>query len=244
MGHHRVSAGMLEASPGEVSAELPVIRAEGQPSHGVAMLERPGGMGEQEKVVGIEGEAVEQKREDSGTRRRFRSIPAKRPRIDVVDLDTARPIAARPLDFRRLDRGSTIIATCSVMRSWKSKTSASARRTARPELRAGLAIDELRGDPEPIAGPPHAALEHVANAELARDLTHVDGAALVGEGRAARDDSEAAEAAERGDDVLDDAIGEIVLPGIAAKVWNGSTARVGTWAPARPAPRLARPTRR
>ena len=67
-------------------------------------------------------------------------------------------------------------------------------------------------------GAPHAAFEHVADAELPGDLPHVDGAALVDEGGIAGDHREGLEAAERGDDVLDDAVGEIFLLGIAAHV--------------------------
>ena len=44
-----------------------------------------------------------------------------------------------------------------------------------PEMRAACRIDELRGDAHAVAGLAQAALEHVADAELARDLAHVDG---------------------------------------------------------------------
>ena len=40
----------------------------------------------------------------------------------------------------------------------------------RPEMRPGDAVDQLRRDPQPVAGPPHAALEHVAHAEFLRHL--------------------------------------------------------------------------
>ncbi len=88
----------------------------------------------------------------------------------------------------------------------------------RPEMRTGDAVDQLRRDPQPVAGAPHAAFEHVADAEVLRDLAHVDGAALVDEGGIAGDHREGLEAAERRDDVLDHAIGEIVLLGVAAQV--------------------------
>ena len=72
-------------------------------------------------------------------------------------------------------RGSASIATASVMRSWKSKTSASAPSKLRAQSCApGRAVDELRGDPQPLARPPHAAFEQVADPELARDLPDVD----------------------------------------------------------------------
>ena len=64
-----------------------------------------------------------------------------------------------------------------------------------PEMRAGRGIDQLAGDAHPAAGLAHAALEHVAHAELAADLPHVDGPALVGEARIAGDDEQPARCA-------------------------------------------------
>ena len=90
-----------------------------------------------------------------------------------------------------------------------------------PDVLAGLGVDELAGDADPLAGRPDAALEHVAHAELARDLPHVDRLALVDEARVAGDDEEPAQARERRDDVLGDAVGEIVLLGVAAHVGEG-----------------------
>ena len=64
----------------------------------------------------------------------------------------------------------------------------------------------------------HAAFQDVAHAELPPDLPHVHGAALVGEARIAGDDEQPADLRERGDDVLDHAVGEVVLLRIAAHV--------------------------
>ena len=63
------------------------------------------------------------------------------------------------------------MATSAVIRSWKSKTSRErAVEMLGPEVRAGAAVDQLRRDPEPLAGPPDAAPQHVADPELPRDL--------------------------------------------------------------------------
>ena len=90
-----------------------------------------------------------------------------------------------------------------------------------PEMAAGRDVVELRGDTHAIAAPPHAAFEHVAHAELARDLVHVHRAALVDEGGVARDDEEPAQLRQRGDDVLADPVGEIILLAVATHVGEG-----------------------
>src|SRR5438552_7186611 len=85
-------------------------------------------------------------------------------------------------------------------------------------MRAGFGIDQLRGDAHPVAALAHAAFEHIAHAEFAADLLHIDRLALVGEARIAGDDEEPADAAERGDDLLDHAVGEILLLRVAARI--------------------------
>jgi hypothetical protein len=50
-----------------------------------------------------------------------------------------------------------------------------------PEMRTALGFEELRRDADAVAGPPHSALDYIAHAELAPDLTDVDRLALVGE---------------------------------------------------------------
>ena len=91
----------------------------------------------------------------------------------------------------------------------------------RPDMRHRRGIDELRGDANARAHPANAAFEHIAHAELAADLLHVDRAALVGEGRVARDDEQMPVAGQPGDDVLDHPVGEELLLGIRAHVLEG-----------------------
>ena len=79
-------------------------------------------------------------------------------------------------------------------------------------------IDELPGDAHSVPGLAHAAFEHIAHAQFAPDLLHIDGPALVGEARIARDHEQPAHARQGGDDLLDHAVGEIFLLGIAAHV--------------------------
>ena len=56
---------------------------------------------------------------------------------------------------------------------------------------AGGGVDELGVDAHPVAGPAHAAFEHVFDAQRAPHLFHVDGFALVDEGGVAGDDEQA-----------------------------------------------------
>ena len=85
-------------------------------------------------------------------------------------------------------------------------------------MRAGEGVDQLRGDAHPAAALPDRAFEHIPHAELAPDLLHIDRSTLVGEARIAGDDEEPADARERGDDLLDHAVGEIFLLRVAAHV--------------------------
>ena len=87
-----------------------------------------------------------------------------------------------------------------------------------PDVAAGCDVVELRGDPHPVAFLADAAFDHVADAELLGDLLQVDRLALVDERRVAGDDEEPAQLRQRGDDVLADAVGEILLLRLAAHV--------------------------
>ena len=87
-----------------------------------------------------------------------------------------------------------------------------------PQMRPARSIDQLRGDADPLRRLAHAAFEHVTHTQLATDLLHIDGPALVGKARIARDHEQPPDVAERGNDVLDDAVGEIVLLRIIAHV--------------------------
>jgi hypothetical protein len=85
-------------------------------------------------------------------------------------------------------------------------------------MRAGQRIDQLPGDAHLRSRLAHRAFQNIAHAELAPDLLHVDGAALVGEGRITGDDKEPADLRQRGDDLLDHAVGEIFLFRVAADI--------------------------
>jgi hypothetical protein len=73
-------------------------------------------------------------------------------------------------------------------------------------MRAGGRVDQLSGNAHPLAGPANRAFEHVANAELAPDLLHVDALCFVCKTRIAGEDEEPADARKRGNDFLDHAV--------------------------------------
>ena len=89
----------------------------------------------------------------------------------------------------------------------------------RPEVIAGCRVDELGRDPDARAGPPHAAFEDIADTELPTDTPHVAAAVAKLERRVARDDRYLPKARQFRDDVLGDAVREILLLRVAATCW-------------------------
>src|SRR5215470_5492134 len=94
----------------------------------------------------------------------------------------------------------------------------------RPQVVTSRRLDQLCGDAETIGGPPHAAFEHVAHAELATDFAYVCSRTLVSKGGAARDHKKCMVVRQVGDDVLGDALREILLFGGPAHTRKGNTA--------------------
>ena len=87
-----------------------------------------------------------------------------------------------------------------------------------PDMRRRCGVDELSGDADARSRLAHAAFQHKANAKFAADLSHIDGAALVGKGRVARDDVHVPVVGQARDDVLNHAVGEIVLIAVSTHV--------------------------
>ncbi len=81
----------------------------------------------------------------------------------------------------------------------------------RPQVIAVRGTHELRGDPHALTRLADAALEHRAYTERATDFAHVGGPALELERRGARGDPQVADAAQRVDDLLGDAVAEVLL---------------------------------
>jgi hypothetical protein len=72
-----------------------------------------------------------------------------------------------------------------------------------------------------LAALAHAALDQVADAQLLADLLERHRPAPVGERGIAGDDQEPAQPRQLGDDVLGDAVGEVILLRLAAGVHEG-----------------------
>ena len=82
-----------------------------------------------------------------------------------------------------------------------------------PQVIAWNGIDQLRRDANPAAHLADASLDDVAHAELARDPAHVHGLVAILKRRVPGDDEQRAGARQFGDDVLGDAVGEILRTG-------------------------------
>ena len=110
---------------------------------------------------------------------------------------------------RRLDRSLHEIRAL-------GKKAGVALNPATPES-AVFGLDQLRGDAQTRGCFAHAPLQNIAHAQFTADLPDVDRFAFVNEARIARD-HEQPFPRKPGDDVLDHAIDEIFLFGIAAHV--------------------------
>jgi hypothetical protein len=87
-----------------------------------------------------------------------------------------------------------------------------------PEMRAGTCVDQLRGDTHATPRFAHRAFEDIAHTQLAADLVDVEWLGFVCKARIAGDDEEPPDPREGGNDLLDDAVCEVFLLGIAAHV--------------------------
>jgi len=90
-----------------------------------------------------------------------------------------------------------------------------------PYVCPGFRRDQLAGDAHAVSGPAYAPLEYVAHTQLASDLFDVNGLALVRKTRIAGDYEEGSHSRERGNNVVNYAISEVLLRGVAAQIDEG-----------------------
>jgi hypothetical protein len=108
-----------------------------------------------------------------------------------------------------------------------------------PQMHPGCPIDQLGGDSHPPRGAPNAAFDHIAGIKLGAEFGQVDPASLELKGGCAANDHEIAKAGKVGNDVLGQAIGEILVdPG--AQVVEGEYRQDRLFRPGRPCVRRAR----
>ena len=174
-------------------------------------------------VVRIDGDRLlEQRLRDHIVLPRHPPVMRQRPHHQIPGVHAVRRLAPGAKIFRgielRLDRGDDRLGDLVLHREHVGEIAVVA---LRPDVAAGGDVVELRRDAHAVAALAHAALDHIADAEFLGDLLHVDGLALVDERRVARDHEEPAQLGQRGDDVLADAVGEILLLRIAAHVGEG-----------------------
>ena len=83
---------------------------------------------------------------------------------------------------------------------------------------AGFGVDQLHVDAHAVSAALNAALEHIADVQLAPDLLHIERLAFVGERRIARDHDGAPYAREVGRQALGDPVDEMLLLRVAADI--------------------------
>ena len=89
-------------------------------------------------------------------------------------------------------------------------------KTARPEIYPALGINKLSRDTNLVFGLSHAAIQQITHAKLAPDLFHIHSSALVSETRIACDHKQPVKAREGHCNVLDNAVGKVILLWIGA----------------------------
>ena len=88
----------------------------------------------------------------------------------------------------------------------------------RPQVMPGDRIDKLGCDPDLITDLPDASLQDISHAQFTAHVLDLDRPVLVRERRISRDHGEATDLREIGDDIVRDAIGEVLLLRVVAHV--------------------------
>ena len=85
-------------------------------------------------------------------------------------------------------------------------------------MRTGPSLDHLDRNTHTLGSLAHAAFEHVAHAKRAANLLNVHCSAFVCECRIPREHKKPLDPREAGNDLVDHAVGEVVLLGVSAHV--------------------------
>ena len=139
--------------------------------------------------------------------------------MEIVRVEIVGRLPLRPLDLgqpeARLDSRDHAHGDAILQLEYVSQI---AVEPFRPDVPACGGLDELPRNARPLSPLSDRALEQIADAEFAPDLTRGDGLVLIDERGVPCDDEQPPDPAQRCDDVLDDAVREIVRLRIAAHV--------------------------
>ncbi len=143
------------------------------------------------------------------------------PHDEIIGFEIVRALHPGPLDLglahRRINRTRHHFRNAVLK---VEQVGRGALRLAGPDMAGGIGFNELRGDADPFAHPPHAAFHHIAHVEFAAHLPHIDRAALVGEGGIAGDDKKIADARQGGGDFLNHRVGKMRLLRVRREVFE------------------------
>src|SRR5712692_5952193 len=92
---------------------------------------------------------------------------------------------------------------------------------------AASGIHQLSGDPQLVGRPSHAALQQVRHSQLAAYVLRLCCFVLVREGGSTRDDEQARNSGESGNEVIGDAVAEILLLAVTTHVGEGQDGNRG-----------------
>ena len=92
-----------------------------------------------------------------------------------------------------------------------------------PQVTSGLSVNELNVDAHAVPAALNAALEDIADVQVAADLLQIDGFALVRESGAAPDHVQASKPRKIGSQALRDPVDEMLLLGSPPILANGRT---------------------
>ena len=153
----------------------------------------------------------------------------QRPHHQTPGVQAFRGVALAVEIFRRielrLDRGDDRLGDLVLHREHVGEA---AIVTLGPDVASSCDVVELRRDAHAVAVLAHAAFDYVTDSEFLPDLLDVNGLAFESERRVPRDDEEPAQLGKSGDEVLADAVREILLLRIVAHVDEGQHRDGGT----------------
>src|SRR6516162_2291471 len=219
----RIIARDVKGLPSEVDGSMPVcIPRVCRPAH-IKLKVAPRGKGEGGAIAWIALDRPPEQVDGLDDAVLFvRAAVWERAQVEIIGSEIVRPAIGQSADLGGLQRG--LYDTSNAHRDIVLKLQGVlhvAVEAVGPEMRPVRGVDQLRSDAHATACLAHRPFQYVPDTEFASDLLHVDHLAFVSEARISGYDEEPANAAERGNNVLNHSLGEIFLLGIAAHIGKG-----------------------